>query len=498
MTMPEYIRALVVILALATFVFVFAKAPATAVAIAPEDFVRRRNTWFFITLAGFLSQNYWVFVVIISLLIYNVAKKDSNKIALFFFLVLAVPQIKVEIPGFAGIRYFFSIDYVQILTIILLLPLCIQARKQAILNKTKSFLPDKILGIYILLNLIIQAQYDIPTNVVRSILNWVVDVVVPYYAISRSIKDIKSLNEVMMSFVVAAAVASLDGVFEFFRHWVLYRQAGDALGVDWVSNYLTRGDGLRARATSGHPIVFGYVISIAILFWIHSRNQIKNRFQAIFLALTLAGGSIASISRGPWVGLVVGLSIILLTTTNVFKNLLKLSFLGIITLGGIFIFGYGDKVISFIPFIGNVESENITYRARLFESAIKIIFDNPFFGSTDYLSKMEDMRQGEGIIDLVNTLLIIALNSGLVGLGLFLSFFGWTIFSIYKIIQKYRIKNDYFTAGQIIIASIFTVLVTISTTSPLYHIPILYWSIGGIGLAYVNMDKVKYEIANQA
>lgn len=489
--MPEYIRALIVLSALATVVFSFVKAPATAMAMSIDDFVRRRNAWICITLAGFLSQNYWVFAAIIALVIHNTAKKETNKIALYFFLLLALPQISVEIPGFAGIRYFLSVDYVRILTVIILLPVCIQARRLATNNKTKAFLPDKILALYILLNIVLQAQYDIATNVARTTLGWLIDVVIPYYAISRSIKSQKSLNEVMMSFIVAATFASIVGIFEFLRHWVLYLPMGDALGVDWTSNYLSRGDALRARATSGHPIVFGYVASVAFIFWMHSRNHIKNRTQSTCIALALAGGAIASISRGPWVGLAIGLSMILFTSQNVWRNIMKLSAVGFFALIGLAALGYAEKIISFLPFIGNVETENITYRARLFEAAFQIILDNPFFGSIDYLARMEDLKQGEGIIDLVNTFLIIGLNSGLVGLGLFLTFFSIIIFSTFRTFRSLSNKSEYFSSGQVILATLVAMMVTISTVSPIFHVPILYWSVAAMGLAYINMKKIE-------
>lgn len=488
--MPEYIRALVVILVLATVVFFFVKTPATEMAIAPEDFVRRRNAWFCITLAGFLSQNYWIFAAILGVLVYRAAKKDPNPIALFFFLVLALPQVRVEIPGFAGIRYFFAVDYVRILSAIVFIPVCIQARKQMVERKSKGFLADKALAAYIVLNLILQAQYDVASNVARSIVIWLIDVVVPYYAISRSVKDLKNLTEILMSFAVAATLVSIIGVFEFFRHWVLYLPIGDALGIDWTSNYLNRGNALRARATSGHPIVFGYVTCTALIFWSYLNDQITNKIHSTGIALTLAGGAVASISRGPWVGLAVGMAMVVLTAPNVWKNLMKLSLAGLALLTGLMAAGYAEKIISFLPFVGNVEEENITYRARLFDSAFQIILDNPFFGSNDYLLQMEDMKQGEGIIDLVNTFLIVGLNSGLVGLGLFTTFFGWIIFSTYKVFKSFDAKSNYFRSGQIIFAALIGMMITISTVSPIFHVPVLYWSVAALGLAYIEMQKV--------
>jgi O-antigen ligase len=43
---------------------------------------------------------------------------------------------------------------------------------------------------------------------------------------------------------------------------------------------------------------------------------------------------------------------------------------------------------------------------------------SPWWGVPNYLAQMQNLRQGEGIIDLVNTYLVVALNSGVAGLVL--------------------------------------------------------------------------------
>src|SRR6267378_5682404 len=120
--MPEHIRALIVILALATPVFLFAKKPVCALAMAPADFERRRNLWFAITLIAFLAHNFWVYVIATAVLLLVTLPRESNKLALFFFLLFAVPAMPKEIAGVAGIRQFFTIDYIRLLVLVVLLP----------------------------------------------------------------------------------------------------------------------------------------------------------------------------------------------------------------------------------------------------------------------------------------------------------------------------------------------------------------------------------------
>lgn len=487
--MPEYLRALIVILALATVVFYFAKAPATAVAIAPDDFVRRRNTWFFLTLAGFLSQNYWVFAIIASLLVYNAAKKDSNRIALFFFLVLALPQIKAEIPGFAGIRYFLTVDYVRILTVIILIPVCIEARRHAIASGAKGLWPDKLLATYILLNLVLQAQYDIATNTARTAVNWFIDVVVPYYAISRSIKDLKGFRDVLMSFVIAGMLVSLVGVFEFAKHWILYSSAGDALGVEWDPGYLARGDFLRASATSGQSIVLGYVIAIAIGFMLTLRRFIPSTLQYAGGIGLLIAGILSPVSRGPWVGLVVMFVIFIALDEKPMKKISKYFVLALPIVAVLLMSGYGQKIIDFIPFIGSVDKDNVSYRQNLFDTSLQIILDNPLFGSTDYLLHMEELRQGQGIIDLVNTFLIVGLNTGFVGLALYLLFFLGALITAFKTMKATPPGSEIHSFSRGLLAVAIGVLVIIATVSPINHVPLMLWSVAAMCLALRSLGK---------
>jgi O-antigen ligase len=85
----------------------------------------------------------------------------------------------------------------------------------------------------------------------------------------------------------------------------------------------------------------------------------------------------------------------------------------------------GQKVLDLLPFIGMVEVENITYRQRLIDNAVIVIQRTPWLGSFDYRStpQMQSMTQGQGIIDIVNTYIGVALSFGLNGLTLFVVFF---------------------------------------------------------------------------
>ncbi|MDO9450741.1 MAG: hypothetical protein Q7J21_09670 [Rugosibacter sp.] len=256
--MPEHLKALVVILVLASVVFAFARQPACALAMAPADFARRRNLWFAITVIAFLAHSFWVYVILVGALLLITAKREQNKVGLYFFLLFTVPPIGAEISGLGGIRYFFAIDYLRLLSLTILLPVSLILRKHAVAEGAKSNYTDKFLAAYIILNLVLQLNVDSFTNTLRHGFYFFIDIVLPYYVVSRSIKDMQGFRDALMSFVVAGMILAMIGGFEFGKHWLLYSSLEDALGVQWgYRNYLDSVGTVRALARTGQPIFLG-------------------------------------------------------------------------------------------------------------------------------------------------------------------------------------------------------------------------------------------------
>jgi hypothetical protein len=485
--MPEYLRAFVVILILSSVLFTFAKSPATAVAITTDDFARRRNCWFWLVCAAFLSQNIWLFSLLACVILILAAQKEQNRVAMFFFVLLALPQVPAEVPGFSGIRYLVNIDYVKILALVLLLPVCIDARRRALASKAKALWPDKVLAIYMVLSLVLMARDDVLTNVLRALFDWTVGVIIPYYAISRSLRDMKRFRDTLMSIIVATLVVCVIGGFEFLRHWILYGTLGDALGTTFTPGYLGRGDYLRASATSGQAIVLGYVVASAIGLYLCMDKMVPNRWAYRAGAALLIVGIVAPLSRGPWIGMTAMVLLFILAGKNVVKQIVKLAAMLGLVLATLALTGNSDAVIQFLPFVGNIDEFNVSYRQQLFDRSIQLTLENPFFGSNTFLSKMEDLRQGQGIIDLVNTYIIVALNTGLVGLTLFVSFFAWILVAVAKGVRSARTDADTQQLGQALFVTLAGVLIMIFSVSTVYHVPIYLWSIAAMGVAYHRM-----------
>lgn len=490
--MPEHYRALIVVLVLSTVVFVFAHRFACAVSGA-RDFSRRRNLWIVLTLTAFLSHSFWVYSLIAIPLLIFAFSRDSNPSALFFFTLFVLPMATIPISGMGMINYFFALSHARLLELFVLLPafLALLARgKSLVFGRTG---PDKILAVYILLTVSLYLRETTVTDTARQAFYMFIDVFLPYFVISRSLKDLQSFRDALLSILLAIMVVALLAVFEISKHWLLYNALLDPLGLDsGMSNYLLRDGALRAIVTTGQPIALGFLMVAGIGFYLFLQRSIRQKFiRRIGMGLLVAG-LIASLSRGPWIGAVALLTAFIATGRQAVPRLMGLAFAALFVFSLIALLPGGGKVINMLPFIGTTERGSIEYRESLIDRSMIVIERNPLFGSVNYLQtpEMESLRTGLGIIDIVNTYIQVALETGLVGLVLFVSFFALTLWGIYRAMHSIRDRNsEERLLGRALLATLLSILLIIFTVSSISIIPIMYWSVAGLGVAYAQMVR---------
>lgn len=494
--MPIHLRALVVILVLAAAVFAFAKAPACAVASTRGDFDRRRNLWFGITLAAFLAGDFWIYIIVVATLLFFALPREHNKIAMFFFVLLAVPPIGAKITGLGVINHFFEIHYFRLLSLMVLLPAFWSLRKQPDVIPFGKTLPDKFVAAYVILGLGLRLAASTFTDTLRvGVFYTFIDIFLPYYVASRSLKNLPDFRDALMAFVVPVLVMSVIGVFETMRHWLLYNNLADVMDIEWgYAGYLEReGAGLRAQGSTGQSIILGYVIAVALGFFFFLRNSVPGKMVWRLGLAVLVAGLIASFSRGPWVGAVAMLLAAVATGPSPVKRLMQLGMAGVMVLAVLLATPFGERIIALLPFVGTATGEsaaNVIYRQRLLEIGIQAILQNPFFGAYNFFMSAgaQDLKQGNGMIDLVNTYLGIGLGSGLTGLFLFTGIFISIAVGIFKGMRKLTDKNgELCLLGRALFSTLIGILVIIFTVSPILAIPVIYWSVAGLGVAYVRL-----------
>jgi O-antigen ligase len=493
---PEYIKALVVILALSIPIFWIARKQVCDIAIDQIDFDRRKILWIGLTVSSFLAHNFWIYVAISCILILYVSRKEKNVLALFLFVAFAVPPIAVTIPGFAGIQQIFSISPTRVLVLLILVPAYLKLRRDPGVTSFGKTLADKFLLGYIVLPLILQINVDTLTNTIRFGLYSITDIFLPYYVASRGIKTLAAWRDTFMSFTVAVALLSVVAIFESTRKWLLYGSVSSQMGIDWdFGQFMLRAESLRAMATAGHAIVLGYILIIGFAFFATSRSRISNKGYQWALGLAIVFGLIGTAARGPWVGVVAVILMLILTGKNKTGRIAQLAAGVGVSVGLLLLTTWGTDFLAYLPFVGTAESESVQYRQRLFDVSVQVIGLNPIFGSFDYMRNplMQQMMQGEGIIDLVNSYLGIALTYGLVGLGLFLGVFLAAAFSIWHSMRSIPKDEEMYTIGRSLLACLAGTLVTIGTASSVTYIALLYWIIAGLSVGYAKLALTQTE-----
>ncbi len=489
--MPEHIRALIVILVLLAVSMALMRKPALLLGIEAKDYTRRCGSWLWVTAAGFLAHNFWLFLLAAAVWLWIAAKRDPHSPALYLFLLFALPPLSAFIPGFAGLQQLFELSYARLLSLLVLLPVFAMHMGVRRASRQSYGVVDCLLVAYISLGLILQLSVDTFTNTLRYAFYAFVDVFLPYFVLSRYVVTLEARRQVVLAFVMAMLLIAPIAVFEFFKGWLLYTSLPGALGipVQEIPAYIARGDSLRAVVSSGQPIVLGYMMVIATLLYAAvDRDGVKAKNWICGLAVLLAG-VVAPLSRGPWAGLVAGLLLLVLTSPKPGYWFMKLAVGSLVAIPVLAMTGAGTSIIDHLPFVGTVDSGNVDYRSTLIDVALQVVWLNPWFGSFDFLrnSAFGALDQGGGAVDVTNTYVGIALSYGLVGLTLFVGIFLFVSFQLLRaLIALGRRDIELFAQGRALLAAVGATLVTIGTVSSISFVPAVYWCLCGLAVGYAH------------
>lgn len=493
--MPEHFRALIVILAAAIPVFALSREPTGLLGVSDHDFRRYRNLWLAITLTAFLAHNFWVYCFACALIVMTCRSPTTHVAALYLLLLCAVPPFRMMIPGFGPIENIIEIDHVRVLNASLLFPAFLRLRLQ---RRESSGLPkwiDSLVLAYLMWVLTKILLNDSLTGFARSAVGLLIDVGLPYYVLSRSLRSLGEIRLAAAMLVISGLTIALLSFFEFWRFWLLYESLRPALGVpSGLPMYLTRGDAglLRSNVSLGNSIVVGFVLMVALAMLLMLLTTLKSGWKKAIAFLALIAGFVGSLSRGPW----VGASVVLLTFTALAPTLGRKVMNVMLLVGSataaLAFTPLGRAVIPYLPFVGTVETGSIDYREQLFEVSISVLLENRWSGDYWYLNNpvMQQMRQGQGIIDMVNTYLQVALPFGIIGLVLFTAPFILALLGLYKNKRRFGPTSaEYERVSRALFAAILGTLVTIATVSNIGVIATLQWGLLAMTVAFFSVTS---------
>jgi O-Antigen ligase len=508
--MPQLLKELIVILAIAAVTFRLAK-PLAVRFMLEEDFSRRRNVWFVLTVAAFASPSFWLFAPIAAVTLAWAGRKDSNPIALYLMLLHVVPPVPVEIPV-VGITSLFELDIYRLLSFFVLIPAIWRLRARQDPDRIHGFqMMDYLLLGYGLLQIVLYVPADLPnhaitpdsfTNVLRRALLFFVDSYVLYFAISRTCSNARTIIEAQAAYCIACAVMSLIAGFEAVRQWVLYADLTmlwNPLTPAWTL-YTMRADSIRVFASAGMPLALGYLLAIAFGFWLHLQRHFESKVARLCVALLFWVGLVAAYSRGPWIGAVLIYFVFAALGPRARSRFFKATFAALLAAAVISVTPLGERIAKVFPFLGgSVDDFNVTYRQRLATRSWELIQGHPFFGDQMALQKMGDLRQGQGIIDLVNSYAGVALCYGIVGLTLFCGFILAGLLKAYRYSSATKFTDPEFSLlGASLAACIIGTLAMIENCSFILGYEKMFYVLAAFATAYAHAGISAARAANGA
>ena len=482
----EAIKALIIIFTLSLGVFVYARL-AFAEIVDGRTIDRWRNIFLAATLAAFLIPNFWVFLFAVGLIAIALGVREKNRPALYLILLFALPVADAYVPGFGGIQNFLALFPFNILAIVILWPMLFARQEIRKFHRFGS-VADYFFIAYSLLMMALAFRNTTVTDGVRQSTAFILTAFGPYLVFSRVNWTKERLKTVALAMVLPLVIMSAIAVAEVVLNWHLYQSAVDHWDINFRVRYNSRSGFLRAYASTFGPITFGLFLAAAIPLMLALINSMKKRFLALGGLGALCIGLLATFSRGPWVGAALALVVFVLSSGRVLRNATRLAFAGLAGFLALSVSPIGDQIISLLPFVGDSSTSSIDYRQQLMDIGWSVAMESKWLGSEDYMQHpaMQQLIQGQGIIDIVNSYLRVTLESGLVGLSLFIGVSFFSALTAYRAIGSVREADPEFAVyGQAWLAALASVMLVIATTSSVVaQVAEVHWLLCGMCVGF--------------
>ena len=401
-----------VLTAIGLTVFYYALSPSTRRAIG----YRPAIVALAMPLAAWAMPNVWLLYAVMLMLAPVCARKPGDVAPLFIFSLLLLPGLEMIISiGSLNLFEFGVHDALAVGSSIRLMHFA----------KKDSFraLDFPVIALLLLLVTAIARDTSV-TNFIRVLINMCLDYGLPYYIVSRSIQNMDDVRLCMLWLCCAAVIISVILLYEVHTAWPMYNGLYDRHGINALLLVKGRGGILRAGGPFLESTSMAMVMSFCFLAAWLSRHAFGSKIHYLGILLVLLAGIWAPQSRGAWVGLFIGMVVADLYRGRIALLMRRLGFVmaaGIILLGVAQISPYVSESIGLSG--GSVDTAD--YRERLLERGIEEFKKSPVTGYSwpEIMIRLDDLRQGEGIVDFVNTYVFIGLISGMIGLFIFIGTF---------------------------------------------------------------------------
>ena len=363
-----------------------------------------------VTTFFFLSPTAFIFLMLSAAALFYFSKK-VDPILLGVFLLPLIPAESIKFLTLPGINYLIPLSFPMLLALFLFTPVAMGSRSGVRPSSYKSI--TQLFLVMIIGFILLDYRTDTITHSLRLTLVMVLTYIIPLLAITRTIDTREKFDDLFRVLVVALVIMAAVALVSQQFWWDVYAdRQGRLFGGD--ISMKARGGLLRVSATYGIAYInVGILLVMGGLFSIALVPRAKSFLAKYGLPSMLFFGALMTASRSPFIAGLLSMPVLLSSFPNVFGKLFRTAIVGTLAIGMISITPLGATIAEFMPSFDGEDQES--YRSRLMDVGMGEVRKRPVFGDSAYRQNpnFEVLRQGEGIIDFVNSYLEKALHFGI-------------------------------------------------------------------------------------
>ena len=408
------------------------------------------------------SPNFVILCLLIVGFMAFIPATHEQRLRLLVFSLHLVPTFAFMIPAPPGIEYLFTVNFYLLLSVG-----CVGLIAAAPRDTNAKLRQWDLLAAMLIGALLLASIKDASlTHGMRVITELYLVLGIPYLVVSRGFTLVRRPTDLFLAIIFGACILAAITVFESQRSWLLYEAIENSYGAyGGTSGYAKqRGGYLRASATFPESTSLSLFLGLVTVMVVALRKKFVRPSLFYFVLGIVVAGLVFTFAR-------VGLLVAAIGFAALLLHMRRFGMLAAVAIGAPILLVGVQVAAPYVPVLAAALGETgdaegtLNYRDRLANRMLEEISNKPFFGLTqgEVRTRLADMRQGEGIIDLVNTPLAVAMQSGLIGLAMFLAPPFALLFALYH--TRRMNDPDEALAGRAIFACLFALQVGLITTS---------------------------------
>jgi hypothetical protein len=409
-----------------------------------------------IILAGFYVPSGQIFLLVSVVVTLATVQGRVDAVCRYILAIMLLPNVLWRAS--IGSAYICDLDVQNVLGLTLLV-VCMVSRSRVPARRAFT-LEDWFIVALIAIFWIAKTRFPALSLFARDGVQTSLSLLLPYILFRRNIRSMDEYRLLLGSFVAASAILAVFAIYEARFGWALFGTMEHRLfpGEMVSKSMLQRGGAMRASTTMSGPLMLAFLFLVSVVATFAVRPLVRT--QALWTGLLglLFLGLLTTQSRGNLACLGVGFVVYCLARRK--YGLAALAMMG--AAAGAMVIIVGARVSSTLANFVNPSQPtadgHYDYRGLLLQRGLEEGMKYPLTGtSLNFVyDRLEDITQGQHIVDLVNTYLTIFLMSGLIG---FVPFVGIILAIIYKQIVGYpRVKDVGLLTVRAVVITLFVIL----------------------------------------